>query len=148
MMNLLLTMMQELVVKEEAREETDAVKISNVVKFSDKNTKDLMKAFEFMKMFEKTDDANVSKYCCILMYLMLTTNVYDKNMRRANWVRALFTKIKYLTKKLQQETNKLQQETDEATTPRPVYCLTTRYCLDIERVETFEGYNQRRSLAQ
>ena len=120
MMNLLLTMMQELVVKEEAREETDVVKISNVVKFSDKNTKDLMKAFEFMKMFEKTDDANVSKYCCILMYLMLTTNVYDKNMRRANWVRALFTKIKYLTKKLQQETNKLQQETDEATTSRPV----------------------------
>ncbi len=120
MMNLLLTMMQELVVKEEAREETDEVKISNVVKFSDENTKDLMKAFEFMKMFEKTDDANVSKYCCILMYLMLTTNVYDKNMRRANWVRALFTKIKYLTKKLQQETNKLQQETDEATTPRPV----------------------------
>jgi len=112
MMNLLLTMVQELVVKEEAREETD-VKISDVVKFSDKNTKDLMKAFEFMKMFEKTDDANVSKYCCILMYLMLTTNVYVKNMRMANWVRALFTKIKYLTKKLQQETN-------EATTSRPV----------------------------
>ena len=120
MMNLLLTMMQELVVKEEAREETDVVKISDVVKFSDKNTKDLMKAFEFMKMFEKTDDANVSKYCCILMYLMLTTNVYVKNMRRANWVRALFTKMKYLTKKFQQETNKLQQETDEATTSRPV----------------------------
>ena len=84
-----------------------------MVKFSDESTKDLMKAFEFMKMFEKTDDANVSKYCCILMYLMLTTNVYVKNMRMANWVRALFTKIKYLTKKLQQETN-------EATTSRPV----------------------------
>ena len=113
MMNLFLSLMEELV--EEQRCNSDPI-----VNFSEENTIELMKAFEFMKMFEKTDDANVSKYCCILMYLMLTTNVYVKNMRRANWVQALFTKIKYLTKKLQQET-----KSDEATTPRPVIASMT-----------------------
>ena len=60
MMKLFLTMMQELVDGQDRK--------AVVVKFSEESTRDLIKAFKFMKVFEKTDDANVRKNCCILMF--------------------------------------------------------------------------------
>jgi hypothetical protein len=54
----------------------------------------------FMKVFEDTADSTVKKYCCILMFFILTTDVYVENMRRASWVEALQKKSIYLEEKL------------------------------------------------
>ena len=78
MMKLFLTIMEELVDWQVGR--------NPIVNFSEENTIELMKALEFMKVFEDTRDSNVRKYCCILMFLMLTTDAYIENMRRASWV--------------------------------------------------------------
>ena len=91
MMKLFLTIMEELVDWQVGR--------NPIVNFSEENTIELMKALEFMKVFEDTRDSNVRKYCCILMFLMLTTDAYIENMRRASWVQALKKKREYLEKK-------------------------------------------------
>ena len=90
MMKLFLSLMEELV--------TDP---SPIVVFSKESTVELMKAFEFMKVFKDTRDSNARKYCCILMFLMLTTDAYIENMRRASWVQALKKKRDYLERRVQ-----------------------------------------------
>jgi len=91
MMKLFLTMMQELVDWQDR-------KVLNV-KFSEENTRNLKEALEFMKLFEDTGDEKVRKYCCILMFFILTTDVYVENMRRASWLQALQKKSIYLENK-------------------------------------------------
>ena len=81
-MNRLLSLMEELV--EEQRYNPDPI-----VKFDRQSTIELIKAFEFMKVFKDTRDSNARKYCCILMFLILTTDIYIENMRRAKWVESL-----------------------------------------------------------
>ena len=93
-MNRLLSLMEELV--KEQRCISDPI-----VKFSDQSTIDLMKAFEFMKVFKDTRDSNARKYCCILMFLILTTDIYIENMRRANWVESLKKKKIYIEKTIE-----------------------------------------------
>jgi hypothetical protein len=91
MMKLFLTMMQELVDWQDR-------KVLNV-KFSEENTRNLKEALGFMKVFEDTGDEKVRKYCCILMFFILTTDVYVENMRRASWLQALQKKSIYLENK-------------------------------------------------
>ena len=69
-----------------------------IVKFDSQSTIELMKAFEFMKVFKDTRDSNARKYCCILMFLILTTDIYNENMRRAKWVESLKKKQFYIVK--------------------------------------------------
>ena len=99
MMKLFLTMMQELV----DWQDDELLK----VKFSEESTRNLKEALGFMKVFEDTDDTNVRKYCCILMFFILTTDVYVENMRRASWFQALQKKSIYLEEKLKRWMRKL-----------------------------------------
>jgi len=101
MMKLFLTMMQELVDGQD-REEV-------IVKFSEESTRNLKEALGFMKVFKDTGDEKVRKYCCILMFFILTTDVYVENMRRASWVEALFKKIAYLGKHLKKEAERIER---------------------------------------
>ena len=89
MMKVFLSLMEELV--------NDP---SPIVVFSEESTIELMKALEFMKVFKDTRDSNARKYCCILMFLMLTTDAYIENMRRASWVQALKKKREYLERRV------------------------------------------------
>ena len=93
-MNRLLSLMEELV--KEQRYNSDPI-----VKFDRQSTIDLMKAFEFMKVFKDTRDSNARKYCCILMFLILTTDIYIENMRRAKWVESLKKKKMYIKEMLE-----------------------------------------------
>ena len=71
-----------------------------IVKFDSQSTIELIKAFEFMKVFKDTRDSNARKYCCILMFLILTTDIYIENMRRANWVESLKKKKMYIRRRV------------------------------------------------
>jgi len=93
MMKLFLCLMEELV--DWQKREDDPI-----VKFSEESLVDLIKTLKFMKVFEDTRDANVRRYCCILMFLTLTTDVYVENMRRASWVQALLKKRDYLERRV------------------------------------------------
>ena len=88
-MNRYLSLMEELV-KEQLYNRDP------IVKFDSQSTIELMKAFGFMKVFKDTRDSNARKYCCILMFLILTTDIYIENMRRAKWVESLKKKKMYI----------------------------------------------------
>jgi hypothetical protein len=89
MMKLFLCLVEELVNWQKLEDDP-------IVKFSEASLVDLIKTLKFMKVFEDTRDKNVRGYCCILMFFMLTTDVYVENMRRASWVQALLKKRYYL----------------------------------------------------
>ena len=97
-MNRLLSLMEELV-KEYNPDRSDPIVATPndpIVKFDSQSTIELMKAFGFMKVFKDTRDSNARKYCCILMFLILTTDIYNENMRRAKWVESLKKKKMYI----------------------------------------------------